>query len=198
LSKASFTMIITTVDSDFAKQKLRSVTKLLDSLLAGDWPYGDAKQALGLLRDQFFSELQKIENLDPEADPLIRSAHCAQPRHLIQKSKGYIGFILRSSNIRNAFEIYNPIKLIGTALFGPQHRLIVGSEWNYSPLLYPLPSQLPEDYILVGLPASEAQNALLVPTSGHELGHAIWRSTDINRRFSGLIRQSVINTYRDR
>src|SRR5271166_3109701 len=189
-------MIITTVDSDFAKQKLRSVTKLLDSLLAGDWPYGDAKQALGLLRDQFFSELQKIENLDPEADPLIRSAHCAQPRHLIQKSKGYIGFILRSSNIRNAFEIYNPIKLIGTALFGPQHRLIVGSEWNYSPLLYPLPSQLPEDYILVGLPASEAQNALLVPTSGHELGHAIWRSTDINRRFSGLIRQSVINTYR--
>ena len=34
-------------------------------------------------------------------------------------------------------------------------------------------------FVLIGLPASEAATALLVPLAGHELGHAVWRNRGI-------------------
>jgi hypothetical protein len=31
------------------------------------------------------------------------------------------------------------------------------------------------DLMFIGLPACEADNALIVPLTGHELGHSLWR-----------------------
>jgi hypothetical protein len=191
-------MSITLLDSDFAKQKLRSATVLLDALLPGDWPYSDAQEAAQLIRTEFDEELKKLDALDDDSDPAIRVAHCVQARHVIQKNKGYIGFILRSSNVRNSVELYHPLKTITASLLGPKYRLIIGSEWNYSPYIYPLLSQLLDSFILVGLPASEAQNALLVPTAGHELGHAIWRDTNVHQKFGALIESKIIEAYQHR
>jgi hypothetical protein len=103
-------MSTTLLDSDFAKQKLRSAIILLDSLLAGDSPYDDAKEAARLIKVEFDDELKKLIDLDDDSDPRIRVAQCIQARHVIQKNTGYIGFILRSSNIRNFFRIISSDK----------------------------------------------------------------------------------------
>jgi hypothetical protein len=192
---AYLNMSIIALDKDFAKQKLRSAIKMLEFLIAGDWPYDDAKHAIELIRDELQDEQKKLEDLDDDANPEIVAAHCKQARYVIQSNKGYVGFVLRSSNVRNAFEIYHPIKGFAGAILGPNHRLIVGSEWNYSPYVYPIFSQVLESFILVGLPATESQNALLVPTAGHELGHAIWRRTGIQREFGILIRSEIVIEY---
>ncbi len=43
------------------------------------------------------------------------------------------------------------------------------------------PQSLPDlkSFVLIGLPASEAGSALLLPLAAHELGHAVWRNRGI-------------------
>jgi len=54
--------------------------------------------------------------------------------------------------------------------------LILSSEWEYSPHIYNEIPRLP-GFVLIGLPASESDNPLLLPLAGHELGHSIWGSS---------------------
>ena len=91
---------------------------------------------------------------------------------------------------------YYAIKRIGVSFLGNDVRLILGSEWNYSPFAYPSPNPLLIDYVLVGLPASEAQNALLVPIAGHELGHAVWRLGRVGHNLLSTVRAKVVELVR--
>jgi hypothetical protein len=52
-------------------------------------------------------------------------------------------------------------------------------EWDYIPFAYPQSLEDLRSFVLIGLPASEAATALLVPLAGHELGHAVWKNRGI-------------------
>lgn len=160
------------LDKQFAEQKLRSAIALIDSLLSGDWPYSDSQAALRQVNRALQEEYNELRALDSFSDQEVVNSHCRQARSLLSDFAGFIGFILRSSNVRNTFEFYHPIKTIGELLLGTNLKLVVGSEWNYTPFVYPIPTETLKEFIFVGLPASEAQNALLVPIAGHEL--VIW------------------------
>ncbi len=58
-------------------------------------------------------------------------------------------------------------------LLGQQAKLVLSCEWEYSPYIYHSVPQLP-DFALLGLPASESGNPLLLPLAGHEFGHSLW------------------------
>jgi hypothetical protein len=47
------------------------------------------------------------------------------------------------------------------------------------PFAYPQSIENLRSFVLIGLPASEAASALLMPVAGHELGHAVWRNLGI-------------------
>jgi hypothetical protein len=98
-----------------------------------------------------------------------------------------LGFILRSTNVRNAFELIEPLQAIASAAMQGKPELILSSEWDYIPFAYPQSLVDLKSYVLIGLPASEAASALLVPLAGHELGHAVWR----NRGLSGDIQLTL-------
>lgn len=44
-------------------------------------------------------------------------------------------------------------------------------------------SELP-NFVVIGLPASESFNSLIIPAAGHELGHTVWRVRRSNRKQS--------------
>lgn len=180
-------------DREFADQKLRSAIQLADSLLAGDWPHRDSEDALKRIRKLLQGKLDDLIKLDDGANIEVIKSHCKEARSSISQYMGFLGFILRSSNVRNAFEIYEPLCRLGKELLGEDLRIVVGSEWNYIPFIYPTPAELLSDYIFVGLPASEGQNALLVPIAGHELGHAVWRRTPLKRFFSKMIQEGIVS-----
>jgi hypothetical protein len=100
--------------------------------------------------------------------------------------------------VRNSFESYAPIREVGTKLLGQDLRLIVGSEWTYNPFTYPIPATDLAEFVLVGLPASEAQNALLLPIAGHELGHALWLRSKEKARLTNKILQLTIEKFKSR
>jgi hypothetical protein len=90
-----------------------------------------------------------------------------------------LGFALRSTNTRNAFEFFVPLVDLARKALKRNAKIILSSEWNYSPFTYPFVfSELP-DFVLIGLPASESDNPLIIPLAGHELGHSIWKIYDL-------------------
>src|SRR5262249_36056001 len=90
-----------------------------------------------------------------------------------------LGFILRSTNVRNAFELLDPLQVLADATLQGKPQLLLSSEWDYVPFAYPQSLDDLKSFVLIGLPASEAASALLVPLAGHELGHAVWRNRGI-------------------
>jgi hypothetical protein len=106
-----------------------------------------------------------------------------------------LGFILRSSNVRNAFEVFDPLIAICGVLLGSDARLIYSSEWDYSPFTRTFTFPKLHNVVVVGLPAHESGNALIVPVVGHELGHAKWAQSDMKSQVSAEIEKAVIDYF---
>jgi len=70
-----------------------------------------------------------------------------------------------------------------------QTQLIVSSEWMYSPFVF---REVPglQGFVLIGLPAAESPNPLLIPLAGHELGHSVWASNNSGVR--AALRPAVV------
>jgi hypothetical protein len=66
-----------------------------------------------------------------------------------------------------------------TELIGDKARLLISSEWDFVPFTYPMSLDLLPNFVLVGGPAPEAGNVLITPLAGHELGHSLWRRSDV-------------------
>ena len=48
-------------------------------------------------------------------------------------------------------------------------------------------------YVLLGLPASESGNPLLIPLAGHELGHTTWQRKSLREKYGKQIQASILD-----
>ncbi len=109
----------------------------------------------------------------------------------------FLGYITKSSDPINSFEIYFSFRRLAEFILGKNIRLIISSEWEYySPVNFSIPKEL-INFIFIGLPVSEADNSLIVPLSGHELGHSIWNSSYIEENYRSQIQNLMQKTYSD-
>jgi hypothetical protein len=106
-----------------------------------------------------------------------------------------MGFIARSAEVRNAFEFYGPFLRLCKRILGPNTKLILSTRWGYAPATYIAPEYLP-GFVVIGLPAPEASNPLLLPLGGHELGHTIWEARGFKGKYKGQIRERIMNAVR--
>jgi len=156
-----------------SKHKLRNIQRTIDGISNGNMPFAAGRKALGRLVD-VFNALEK--NLDraiklKDADAVSSVANNINVK--ILQVLPILGFILRSTNVRNAFELIEPLQVPADATMQGKPRLILSSEWDYIPFAYPQSLEDLKSYVLIGLPASEAASALLVPIAGHELGRVL-------------------------
>src|SRR5439155_22334513 len=140
----------------------------------------DSKAALDQLRTLFERKLQRLEAFAPGSDLSIISQECRVTLLALYQYLPLLGFILRSTNVRNAFEAFGPFLRLAGDVLEPgiersqrKTKLLLSSEWDYSPFTYPTIPDLPK-FLFIGLPAPESANPLLIPLAGHELGHAVW------------------------
>ena len=166
-----------------SKHKLNNIYRTIDTLIDSDFPLEAGRNALLKLRDTF-SELETRLDRAHRAKSTDTIATLASNINLkIFQALPILGFILRSTNVRNAFEVLDPLQSIADAALQGRPQLIFSSEWDYVPFAYPQSLEDLKSFVLIGMPASEAASALLMPLAGHELGHAVWR----NRGFEGGI-----------
>lgn len=176
------------------RKRVRSVLDELDRLAELEFPYPDSKLAIDKLRSSYQETYDELENLDALNDLSAVRQRCRTAVEEIYEHLPYLGFILRSTDVRNAFEAFGPLlRLAGNVLepnVAPESRktrLLMSSEWRYSPFIFHSPKGL-SGFVLIGLPATESANPLLLPLTGHELGHTAWIRKNLEEKYQAIAR----------
>jgi hypothetical protein len=173
---------MTNVDNALAK--IDRVLREVANLRTSEFPYPDSDNALGRIEQVLSAHRGKLEQAKKEAaDAKLLAQLCAEASVKVAQNLPLLGHVLRSTNVRNAFEFYGPLVRLARSLLGGDDELVLSSEWEFSPFAYPPDFPHLKQFVLVGLPASESGNALIVPLCGHELGHLIWRKSDHPTKF---------------
>jgi hypothetical protein len=169
-----------------SKQRVQAVVDEIKRLQESEFPYLHSRQALDQLGSQFDGELARLKSFDAQTDPEVVIEECKATVGYLFDYLPLLGFLLRSTNVRNAFEVFRPLLGLAKMLLKPftsgsgqETRLVLSSEWSYSPFLSK--ASVLEDFVLIGFPAPESGNPLLVPLAGHEFGHVLWTMAQVEK-----------------
>jgi len=121
--------------SQYASLKMEAVLDLIYRLKDTDFPYSHSKDALYKVESVFKELQQNLGKAEARGDNLLIRTICTRILEQIFRFLPVIGFILRSTNVRNAFEVHGPLLRMSKKLLGPETKLLVSSEWDYSPYL---------------------------------------------------------------
>lgn len=178
-----------TADNNTTRLRLasarRKVTAFLDQirhLEASDFAHDDAREALEFIREHFNVRLASLTLLPAKVQDDLVDGVCWQISTALSRYTEVLGFILRSTNVRNAFEIHFPLKRLVRKIVSPDVQLVLSSEWNFVPFTYPMSLDLLPNFVLIGAPATESGNVLTTPLAGHEIGHSVWRTEAIRTK----------------
>jgi hypothetical protein len=172
--------------------RLDAVLERISALKAGDSPQEHSGMALDAIEEIFNAYRTGLLKIDEDTDPAVAYNHCGVVTSALFEYTPFLGFLHRSKNASNAFELYSPLLRMARSLIGEDVKLILSSEWDYSPFVYlGVPNLL--DFVWVGLPASESSNALLTPLAGHEFGHSLWVREKLENRYSIDLDSKIID-----
>lgn len=177
---------------------LSCVQAQVDSVLAeiariegSEFPYKHTQEAVKETKALFETHRASLASISERSDKATAELACSAAFVDLSESIDLLGFLLRSTNVRNAFEAYGPLLRIARQLLGADTRLIVSSEWYFSPFTY-LGYQYLPNFVLIGLPAPESSNPFLLPLAGHELGHSAWTLCGLARQMEKAVEKAVI------
>ena len=180
---------------NFARDKQTYVLKQIRDLKSSDFAYADSQEALTKLEKIFEASLSRLDQLPRNASKQSRISACTHSNLQVARFLPILGFVLRSTNVRNSFELYWPLTLILRTFLGGDAKIVLSSEWDFSPLTYDLYFPELADFVLIGLPVSESGNALLVPLAGHEIGHSVWRRRDLEDNIKSELRERILSQF---
>jgi hypothetical protein len=95
--------------------------------------------------------------------------HATLVNQKIYSLTNYLGVLLRSTNLRNAFEAHFAFEEMSRKFIGEDDKLIISSEWDSTPFYIPSPPAVLDGYVFIGMPAFASRNA-----------YAIWRIRSID------------------
>lgn len=173
-----------------ARRRIASFIDQIDVLAESSFPHDDGKQVLSTIRERFV-ELEQLLDLPPTASDDLADRICFHISEVISEYTEILGLVLRSTNVRNAFELHYVLKGMVRQVLDKETDLLISSEWAFVPFTYPIGIELLPDVVLIGSPAPESENPLIVPLAGHEIGHSAWRLTDVEDAFSDRLNQAV-------
>lgn len=177
---------------EYSIRRITSVIEEIDRLKQVEFPYKSSKIALQILERRFKDHLKSIKDFKKVPQTIfVANNQCEISLNEIYLYLPILGFILRSTSVRNAFETYGPLLRLARKILGSNTMLILSSEWENSPFIYLRIPILP-DFVLIGLPAQESENPLLLPLTGHELGHSVWKVNNMESKYMTLIEDKII------
>lgn len=188
---------------DQCERRLRSALRLVESAASQGFPNSPSEEALDKISRALRSRLELFQGLDSDISTIALKPIYRKSLDIIIHSLSYLGFLVRSADARNPFELYQALTELATQLVRTdseeQAKLVLSSEWDYSPFTYNHPPTLDIDnFVFIGLPASETGNALITPLAGHEIGHNVWRTHKLESKLEPLIRKRVISFIADK
>lgn len=185
--------------SDSVIEKIDHAVERIQAVKGSSRSLVDTAAALDALADRLATLRAEVLTLtgSHEDSETLRN-YCDVVLGDLFKLLPHVGFLHRSRNASNPFELHGPIRRLAREFIGEDVRLIISNEWEFSPYTHPSMAGI-EGFVLLGLPASEtAENCLLVPIVGHELGHIIWKRTKLRSRLKAPLAKEVLDRMRER
>lgn len=185
---------------DYARRHIEAFLREVNQLRESEFPFGQSRAALDRIAESFEERKKRLSTLSSTSSPEVINQACSEALSQISIFLPLLGFILNSTNVRNAFEIHGPLLRLARDVLVPIGNLepdrvsiILSSEWEYSPFTYAgfYDKEELEGFVLIGLPATESSNALLIPLAGHELGHIIWKELDLEGSLKDEIEERI-------
>lgn len=177
------------------KEQVRAVLAEISRLEAIEFPYTQTVEALKRTRLLFEDHQFILDEIDEDTPKNDLDLFLGSVTRDLKESIELLGFLLRSTNLRNAFETHGPLHRIAQKILGNETHLVISSEWSYSPFIFLGYEHIP-DFVLIGLPAPESANPFLIPLAGHELGHSCWKHKKYKMIFERRIYDDVLNEIR--
>jgi hypothetical protein len=178
-------------------QKVGAMVTTVHALRGGSYPQEHAQRALDEIERIYQEHLDILGAARGEmATSEATIIYCQAVLALLNAHLPLLGLLHRSKHSSNPFEIYDPLLRLARRLLGNDFGLVVSSEWEFSPYTMLGVRELP-DIVLIGLPASECANGLLVPLAGHEMGHWLWEQEEALGRYEPAARAGVLAVVRD-
>lgn len=178
--------------------QLQSFASELRRMHGLEFPYDHSRQAIVAVERTSASIRRYVDALDKNSDPATIASICQAAQGYLEDSLRILGFILRSTNVRNAFEVHGPMLRLTRLILGPDAKLLLSSEWELSPFLLLGARVLPADYVLIGQPATESANPFLLPLAGHELAHSVWAKRKLQGTFDKICKNLIAERLRKR
>ena len=171
------------------RAKVDAVLETIDGVRELDFPYGHAKEAVNFIRNHFEDSQAKLNSIREGA---VANNMCRETSKDIDEFLMALGFLVRACDVGGALELQGPLLRLTYRAIGSDIRLVIFSDWRYSPSTLLYPGTFGQRYVLVGLPVSEAGNPLIAPLAGHELGHNIWsRLVRLNKSTANKVKERV-------
>lgn len=171
----------------FTLSRIDSFINQIQLLTELDFPYKDSSKALEIISAHISKQREGIQNSILENDAL--QSRCARSTTQLFVFHRFLGYIRKSADPINSFEIYFSFRRLAETILGKETQLIISSEWeSYSPVNFTIPPEL-INFVFIGLPVSEAENSLIVPLAGHELGHSIWTKSNTEIKYRSLLQR---------
>lgn len=177
------------------EQKLELLRDQIFRLKGSSFPYPHGAEALTALQAIVEKQLAILSSATITGDEQIICNGCSNANIAVARILELLGYVLRSTNVRNSFEYYDGLLRLSRALVGPNAKLILTSEWEFSPFTRTIGKSELAEFVFIGLPASETGNALILPLAGHEIGHSMWQHHGLEKKLKPVITQTLERMY---
>lgn len=177
---------------DCVKSQVDAFISEIERIEGSEFPYKHSKDCVSETKKLFLAHRDILSQITTESNAESVDLACNSALADVRINLDLLGFLLRSTNVRNAFEAYDPLLRMASAALGHgDTRLVISSEWMFSPFTYVGVPHLPNT-VLVGLPATESGNPLLLPLAGHEFGHTAWAVYKLDRDMKKKVEAAII------
>lgn len=173
-----------------AKRRIAAFLEQIDILAESSFPHADGTRVLNEIRAHFAKQVQYLD-IPPTAGDEMADQVCVHVARQISEYTAILGLVLRSTNVRNAFELHYLMKQLVEHVLGQPTDLLISSEWDFVPFTYPIGIDLLPEAVLLGSPAPESENPFIVPLAGHEVGHSAWRLNNVEDELNDRVMDAV-------
>jgi hypothetical protein len=110
---------------DHTRRKVKSVLAEIKNLSISDFPHRDSQEALELLKALFEGDLTRLGVAALSSDNAIRKSASTHANAHIATFLPILGFALRSTNVRNSFEFFDPLLRLARSYLGTGAKLVL-------------------------------------------------------------------------
>lgn len=182
-----------TLIREFTAHKIQAAIETSRSVASQNHPFEESKAALVIVERNLTELLNRIQR-PTSNDQLLRSA-CRLGLNGLEQMIPLIGFIERSTEVTGPVEFFGPFSKITRKLLNNNAKLVLSSTWVFNPHTVIYPDQVSGfiDFVFVGFPVSESDNAFLTPLAAHEVGHNLWNLHKLEDDFQPKVGELIVN-----